>query len=72
LNDLRMLYTPGVTSIHLANKPTKLDTRYGVGMPFEKLLCHQGHLWLRVWVGRVSTYDTPSRYSGTSTRKAFW
>lgn len=36
--------------LHLKNKPTGLDMRKGVGIPFEKALHHHGHDWFRHWL----------------------
>jgi len=36
--------------LHLKKKPTGLDMRKGIGIPFEKALHHHGHGWFRLWV----------------------
>lgn len=36
--------------LHLKNKPSGLDMRKGIGIPFEKVLDHHGHSWFGMWI----------------------
>lgn len=36
--------------IHLKQKPSGLDIRKGIGIPFDRVLHHHGHSWFRLWI----------------------